>query len=639
MAIRYRGSAVSTIEKQRFINAQLIASSGNIEEAIKTGRLPQYVDTTVSEALIMGLLRQEVTTFVSIFGHGSTEIAEVLRIYEEAGLVKTYPVRNEVEAAHAAMALRWVTGKKAAVITSIGPGALQAMAGSLAASSDGVGVWHIYGDETTEDEGPNMQQIPKSEQNLFLKLCSVMGNAYSLHTPNAIYTALRRGLNTVEHPYKAGPFYLLMPLNTQPAILENFNTHAMPAGIPENNFLPDVDEDTYRILAEKLLAAKKVVVKVGGGARDAGEELEEFLELCDGIAVTSPLVSGIIPYNHPRNMLVSGSKGTICGNFATDEADFLVATGSRFVCQSDSSRTAYPKVKEVININPSLEEVTHYNKTYALWGFCKPVLKKLNETLKILRSEKPGSVSSGDWMELCSSKKTEWEAFKQERYDNPVLMDDLWEREVLTQPAAIKICTDFVRSKNEVSFFDAGDVQANGFQIVEDTKLGQTFTETGASYMGFSVSALLASGLSNGSFYGVAFTGDGSFMMNPQILIDGVEHGVKGCILLFDNRRMAAISGLQKAQYGKEYATRDHVVVDYVVLAGAVKGVNPLFGGYDTESLLSALQEAFSYNGLSLIHIPVYYGDDPLGGLGAFGRWNVGNWVESTQKRRHLIGL
>ena len=24
--------------------------------------------------------------------------------------------------------------------------------------------------------------------------------------------------------------------------------------------------------------------------------------------------------------------------------------------------------------------------------------------------------------------------------------------------------------------------------------------------------------------YGVAFTGDGSFMMNPQVLIDGVEH-------------------------------------------------------------------------------------------------------------------
>ena len=28
----------------------------------------------------------------------------------------------------------------------------------------------------------------------------------------------------------------------------------------------------------------------------------------------------------------------------------------------------------------------------------------------------------------------------------------------------------------------------------------------------------------------MAFTGDGSFMMNPQILIDAVQHGLKGMI-------------------------------------------------------------------------------------------------------------
>ncbi len=111
-------------------------------------------------------------------------------------------MRHEVAAAHAATALRWVTREKAAVVTSIGPGALQAMAGSLTASSNGVGVYHLYGDETTEDEGPNMQQIPRPEQGLFLRLASTMGPAYSLHTPAALPTALRRGLNAVDHPHR-----------------------------------------------------------------------------------------------------------------------------------------------------------------------------------------------------------------------------------------------------------------------------------------------------------------------------------------------------------------------------------------------------------------------------------------------------
>ena len=72
--------------------------------------------------------------------------------------------------------------------------------------------------------------------------------------------------------------------------------------------------------------------------------------------------------------------------------------------------------------------------------------------------------------------------------------------------------------------------------------------------MGFAVSALLANALADESRYGIAFTGDGSFMMNPQILIDGVEHGVKGLIVIFDNRRMAAITGLQLANMRMSFA-------------------------------------------------------------------------------------
>ena len=107
------------------------------------------------------------------------------------GLLKSYCVRHETAASHAATALRWVTGEKAAVVTSIGPGALHALAGSIVPASDGIGVWYLLGDETTEDEGPNMQQIPKHEQNLFLRLCATMGHAYCLHTPGAVGTALR----------------------------------------------------------------------------------------------------------------------------------------------------------------------------------------------------------------------------------------------------------------------------------------------------------------------------------------------------------------------------------------------------------------------------------------------------------------
>jgi 3D-(3,5/4)-trihydroxycyclohexane-1,2-dione acylhydrolase (decyclizing) len=191
---------------------------------------------------------------------------------------------------------------------------------------------------------------------------------------------------------------------------------------------------------------------------------------------------------------------------------------------------------------------------------------------------------------------------------------------------------DFARRIGAAKFFDAGDVQANGFQIVEDDRTGDTFTEAGASYMGFAASALLGSALAGEPRYGIAFCGDGSFMMNPQILIDAVAHGVKGMVVIFDNRRMAAITGLQEAQYGAGFATSDEVAVDYVRLAASVEGVRAVFGGDDEASLEKALAEAYDHDGLSVVHVPVYYGADELGGLGAWGQWNVGNWCEDVQR-------
>ncbi len=54
---------------------------------------------------------------------------------------------------------------------------------------------------------------------------------------------------------------------------------------------------------------------------------------------------------------------------------------------------------------------------------------------------------------------------------------------------------------------------------------------------------------------------------------------------------------------------------------------------------LKTLEEAKAYDGLSLICVPVYAGDDELGGMGVFGRWNVGNWCEDVQALRHKLGV
>lgn len=609
-------------------NAESIRTAGGLDQALQSGALGKLLDTTLSEALVLGLLRQGVRKYFGIFGHGSTDLAEVLRIYDAAGVTRTINCRNEVAMAHAATCLSWQYGEVPAVVTSIGPGALQAMAGSLASASNGVGVYHIYGDETTYGEGYNMQQIPKEQQGLFGQLTATMGQSYVLHTPEALRDCMRRGTNCVHHPHKAGPFYVLLPLNTQPAEVR-LNIEALPGALAVAPQVPG-DDAVFARAAELIRKHHRVCIKAGGGTRGFDAQVTRLAESIGATVALSPGSTGVLPDGHPRNMHVGGSKGSISGNFAMGEADLVVVIGSRGVCQADCSGIGYARAEAVININGDLSDVMHYNRTLALQGDIGAVVERL-----IGHLEGTGGIDlepKQAWLAQCAEKKAEWSAYKSERYAAAAMPDAAWQRPVLGQPTAIKIVADFAKSIDASKYFDAGDVQANGFQIVEDERSGDTFTEAGASYMGFAVSALLAGAVAERGRYGIAFTGDGSFMMNPQILIDAVEHGVRAMVVVFDNRRMAAITGLQKAQYDHAFRTNDSVAVDYVAMANSIEGVKGVDGGSTAASLRDALGAAHAHDGLSLVHVPVYCGDDPLGEMGAYGSWNVGNWCEDVQE-------
>ena len=606
--------------------AAAIAAAGGLEAALSAGLAAEPVTLTVSEALILGLMRQGVTKFFAIFGHGSTDLAEALRIYELHGLVRTWQFRNEIEMAHAATALRWTYGECCAVVTSIGPGALQAMAASLAASSNGIGVYHIYGDETTRGEGYNMQQVPKPVQGLYGQITGLMGRSFTLHTPEALREAMRQGIATVFHPTRPGPFYLLAPINIQPRML-TLRLDALPQPVDMAPQVPAIDapfEEAVRLIRSH----ERVAIKAGGGSRKFAAQLRIFAERTGAAVLLSPGSTGVLPDAHPQNLHVAGSKGSLSGNFGMEKAELLIVIGSRAVCQSDCSGIGYPSVRKVININADLDDALHYNDTLPLLGDIGAVLDRLNALLDGTNDAKKQA-----WLAECLAQKKAWQAFRASRCAAEPIHDPLWGHDVLTQPAAIKTVADFAMTIGAIKYFDAGDVQANGFQIVQDDNPTDTITEAGASYMGFAVSALMAAAAAEKPRYGIAFTGDGSFMMNPQVLIDAVQHGVRGMIVLFDNRRMAAITNLQLAQYGIDYRTSDSVVVDYLQLATSVKGVAGFWGGTSRAELAEALAKAHDHDGLSLIHVPVYHGEDEATGMGAYGSWNVGNWVAEVEKK------
>ena len=371
-------------------------------------------------------MKQGVRKYFAIFGHGSTDLGNVLRIYEEEGATRTVNCRNEVEMAHAATALRWQYGELSAVVTSIGPGAMQAFAGSLAAASNGVGVYHIYGDETTYGEGYNMQQVPKEEQGLFGRMTAVLGQSYVLHTPAAVRDALRRGALCVNHPYRAGPFYLLLPLNTQPARV-TVNLAALPARPRPAQAGARRRQGDRSAAAQMIAKAGKVAIKAGGGSRGHDAAVRRLAEAAGAAVVLSPGSTGVLPDAHAQNMHVGGSKGSISGNFAMAEAELLIVIGSRAVCQADCSGIGYKNAQAVININGDLADALHYNKTVALVGDIGAVAERLAAKLEAAKA----SANKRAFLDACAAKKQEWADYKAKRYACPPLNDEAWQKPVL----------------------------------------------------------------------------------------------------------------------------------------------------------------------------------------------------------------
>ncbi|WP_119269232.1 thiamine pyrophosphate-dependent enzyme [Taklimakanibacter deserti] len=611
--------------------ARAIASAGGISPALSSGALAPRIDVSLSEGVVLGLLKQGVRKFFAVLGHGNTDIGEILRIYSEEGALRFLHCRNEIAMAHAATALAWIYGETPAVLCSIGPGALQAYAGSLAAASNGVGVYHLYGDETTHGEGYNMQQVVSARQGEFGRLTDILGRSFVLHTPEALRDALRRGTQTVHRPYFAGPFYLCLPINTQPKFIAELNLESLPDRLSVPRTAP-ADDAVFGKAADLILSSARIAIKAGGGARTAAESVRRLAERIGAAVILSPNSTGVLADAHPLNMHVGGSKGSISGNFAMAEAELLIVIGSRAVCQSDCSGTGYPKVRHVINLNGEIADATHYNRTTALTGDIDAVVARLLDTLGNAARSDATAHASAAWLKECAAQKSKWLALRAERTSAAAVFDAAWDAEILAQPAAVAAVARFAREVGALKVFDAGDVQATGFQVVEDDTPFETVTESGASYMGFAASSLLAAAAADKPRYMIAFSGDGSFIMNPQILIDAAVHKLSAMVVVFDNRRMGAISSLQSAQFGNDFGTNDDVAVDFVAMANAVAGVKGFHGGRTADELREALRAAYAHDGLSVVHVPVYWGEAVIGGMGSYGRWNVGPWVPDVEK-------
>lgn len=584
--------------------------------------MARFQNMTVAEALAAFIVENGIRYAFGVGGHGNTPLLQAFVPYAKEGKLRVIDVQHEAVAAYAATVLKWVYGIESIVFTSIGPGWFNTLIAQNTAMSDGYGFLVIAGDKTTAYEGPNMQQIMRDGQFGFQHTAdAVSKKAYTIIDPRNLYTLMREALAKTREPGSAGPVNVFLPMNLQ-AATHGYNLDLLLRPIPTPSHRVRPDPLQLERASEAVLAHRRILIRVGGGAVGAGEEIKALASHIGAAVVMGPVAMDVVETDFPLHVGPAGTRGSISGNYASEKATLVINVGGRGVCQSDSSGTLYRNARQFININLNPIEALRYDGI-PLAADAKAALQDLLAELQRHPRKQPDK----EWLAQIAKVKQEWSEYLQDYYKHPVVNGKL------TQPAVVKAVDDYVNTYGGIKIYDAGDVQAHGFQIARHFRPKTFLTDTGNSAMGFGISAAFALGLVEDASYPTAVIGDGSFLMQAQVIRDMVKHRSNCTVVVLDNQAMGAILGLQRAQGYAAFATADPSglpAVDFAKMSEAM-GCAAFTPRSSVDSLKDCLDEARKHPGPAVLDVKVALSADHYAALEAFGRWNVGAWSSNVE--------
>jgi len=418
-----------------------------------------------------------------------------------------------------------LTNQLPVVNVTSGPGGTNAITGVYGAFVDSIAMLVISGqvkfETTVRSTGLPLRQYGDQELDIeelvrpVTKYCEMVTDPQTIryHLEKAIYIA------TSGRP---GPVWLDIPLNVQgaqidPDTLPGFD----PAELDEPWKKVDLAKASQAIL-EKIQAAKRPVIFVGGGIRLSGEH-KAFLKLVEKLQI--PVVTGwnahdVIWNAHPNYAGRPGTIGDRAGNFVAQNADLLLVLGSRLnIRQVSYNWQSF--AREAFKIWVDIDE-TELKKPSVTADM--PIHANLKDLLPILANAPyPGPTTSHiEWMN--------WAKERMQRF--PIILPEYWENERVN-PYCFMGELFGQLPEDQIVVTGNGSACVVSFQSA-DIKQGQRlWTNSGCATMGYDLPASIGAHKASGGKSIVCLAGDGSIMMNLQELqtIVGNQYPIKIFIL------------------------------------------------------------------------------------------------------------
>ncbi|MDP1730407.1 MAG: 3D-(3,5/4)-trihydroxycyclohexane-1,2-dione acylhydrolase (decyclizing) [Devosia sp.] len=548
----------------------------------------------------------------AIFGHGNVAgFGEAL--YQVRDELPTYRAHNEQGMAHAAIAFAKASFRRRmmAATSSIGPGATNMVTAAALAHVNRLPLLLLPGD-VFANRGPDpvLQQVEDfgdgtvSANDAFRPVSRYFDR---ITRPEQIIPALRRAMQVLTDPAECGPVTLALCQDVQAEAFdypESFFEKKI--WIPRRP-APDVGE-LHEALAA-LKQSRKPVIIAGGGVlySEAAETLGAFAEKHGIPVMETNAGKSSLPHDHPLNMGSVGVTGSSASNLLAEQADLVLAVGSRLQDFTTGSWALF-KAKDVkiVGLNTQAFDA---GKHRAL-----PLVADAKVGLEHLEQHLGGWKTSDAWVAAAKAAKADW----------------LRAAKAVTDPTNAPLPSDaqVIGAVHRARGSGATLVCASGGLPGELHKLwpagapGSYHMEYGYSTMGYEIAGGLGVKLAKPDADVVVMLGDGSYMMMNSEIATSVMLGAKLTIVVLDNRGFGCINRLQMATGGANFNNllkdAKHEVlpqIDFAAHAAAMGAVARKAGSI--AELESALHDAANDDRTSVIVIDT----DPLISTDAGGHW------------------
>ncbi|OQM77229.1 3D-(3,5/4)-trihydroxycyclohexane-1,2-dione acylhydrolase (decyclizing) [Manganibacter manganicus] len=479
----------------------------------------------------------------AIFGHGNVAgLGEAL--YGERETLPTFRAHNEQAMAHAAIAYAKANFRRRfmAATSSIGPGALNMVTAAAVAHVNRLPVLLLPGDVfANRIPDPVLQQAEDfSDGTVTVNDCFKPVSRYfdRITRPEQIVPALNRAMQVLTDPADCGPVTLALCQDVQAEAYdypESFFDERLWA---PRRVRPDRDELAAAVAA--LKTARKPLIVAGGGVLYSGAcaALAGFVE-ATGIPICETQGGkSSLPDDHRLNMAAIGVTGTSAANRLAEEADVVLAVGTRLQDFTTGSWALFKgEGKTLIGLNVQPFDA---GKHQAL-----PLVADAKEGLMELTDALQGWAASAAWTDGAVRGKAEWQA----------------EAGKATAPANAALPSDaqVIGAVQRAMGFDVIALHAAGGLPGEMHKLWQAGTpgsyhaEYGFSTMGYEIAGALGAKMARPDKEVVVMIGDGSYLMLNSEIATSVMLGLKLTVVLLDNRGFGCINRLQMATGGANF--------------------------------------------------------------------------------------